>query len=133
MPYYPKDEFKKLAEEIESSGHPHRLTVRELLNYFYQERRSQTVVPWIRSNLSKLGLECHPDFDGVFIDGQVELRKKPTVKSQKANASDAEATPKPDPVPRLTLLPAANRPPVTNGVRHALLLFFKIKKAQVLG
>ncbi|MCH7913809.1 MAG: CBS domain-containing protein [Deltaproteobacteria bacterium] len=113
MPYYPKDEFKKLAEEVKSSGHPHRLTVRELLNYYHQDRRGQGVVSWIRSDLSELGLECNPDFDGVFLDGHVELRKKPTVKSQKANAPDAEATLKPDPVQRLTLLPAANRPPVT--------------------
>ena len=113
MPYYPKDEFKKLAEEIKSSGHPHRLTVRELLHYYHQDRRGQSAVRWIRSNLSELGLECNPDLDGVFLDGQVELRKKPTVKSQKANAPDTEATLKPDPVQRLTLLPAANRPPVT--------------------
>ena len=81
MPYFPKEEFKKLAEEIKSSGQPKKLTVKELLSYFHQERRSKRVIPWIRKNITNLGLECHPDFENVYIDAEIELRKRPTVKA----------------------------------------------------
>ena len=117
MPYYPREEFKNLAEEITSSGKPERMTVRKLLlNYFHQERRSRRVVPWIRTNLNKLGLECYPDFEAVYIDGDIELRKRPTVKSRKKGSSAPQQEPalgRPYPVPRLTLLPAANRQPIS--------------------
>lgn len=120
MPRYsPKREFKTLAEEIKSSGQSKKLTVRELLSYFYQARRSKQVTPWIRRNLSSLGLECYPDFESVYIDATVEIRKLPTLKSQKQHSAtgliptnDLDSVTR-DPVPRITLLPAANRIPVS--------------------
>lgn len=112
MPYYPQEAFKKIADEIKSSGKPQSLTVRRLLRLFHQERRSHRVNPWIRQNLDKLGLDCDPDFEHVFIDAMVELRKKPTVKAEK-KSSDEAGTQFRDPVPRLALLPAANRVPIS--------------------
>ena len=84
MPYTPKDAFKSLTEEIKSTGQSRKLTVRELLSYFHQQRRSDPVVRWIHDNLEKFGIECIPDFEQVFIDSTVELRKKPTIKDQSA-------------------------------------------------
>lgn len=112
MPYYPNEAFKKLAEEIKSSGHSQQLTVRRLLGHFNQERRSNRVTPWIRQNLDKLGLECHPNFEQVYIDSNVELRKKLTVKAAKGDTKEPIAAVR-DPVPRLALLPSANRSPIS--------------------
>lgn len=114
MPYLPKKEFNDLAQEIKSSGHPQKLTVRELLAHFHQERRSKRAVPWIRKNIANLGLECHPDFENVYIDTTIELRKRPTVKAQKqSKEEDEEIKQDKDPVPRIALLPAANKPPIS--------------------
>jgi len=114
MPYHPREEFKKLADEVRSSGQSQSMTVRQLLRYFYQERRSNQVIPWIRQNLVGLGLECTPDFEHVFIDSPVVIRKKPTVKAMKgAEVQTVEVREQRDPVQRLALLPSANRPPVS--------------------
>jgi hypothetical protein len=75
MPYQPKDTFKVLAEDIKSTRQSRKLTVRDLLSYFHQQRRSDRVVRWIRGHLEKFGVECTPDFEQVFIDLEVELRK----------------------------------------------------------
>jgi len=115
MPYPPKKAFKDFAEEIKSSGNPQKLTVRELLAHFHQERRSKRAISWIRKNISNLGLECHPDFENVYIDTTIELRKRLTVKAQKSGKEDDDDEVKADkdPVPRIALLPAANKLPVS--------------------
>ena len=56
MPYQPKDTFKVLAEDIKSTGQSRKLTVRDLLSYFQQLRRSDRVVRWIRGNSEKFGV-----------------------------------------------------------------------------
>lgn len=112
MPYQPKKDFKELAEEIKSSGHPQKLTVRELLAHFHQERRGKRAIPWIRKNISNLGLECDPDFENVYIDTTIELKKRPTVKAQKPDKEE-DIKPDKDPVPRIALLPAANNAPIS--------------------
>jgi len=115
MPYLPKKEFKDLADEIKLSGHSQKLTVRELLAHFHQERRSKRAISWIHKNISNLGLECYPDFENVYIGTTVELRKRPTVKAQKSGKQDDDDDVKADkdPVPRIALLPAANKPPIS--------------------
>jgi CBS domain-containing protein len=120
MPYQPNDEFKKLAEEIKASGKAEEVSVRKLLRYFHQARRSFQVVWWIRHQLKRHGLECIPDFENVFIDSRVELRKLPMVPVKKTNKTDEADVPSDgavdrDPVPRLSLLPSANRVPVSVG------------------
>jgi CBS domain-containing protein len=112
MPYTPKDTFKALTEEIKSTGQSRKLTVRDLLSYFHQQRRTDRVVRWIRLNLERMGIDCNPDFEQVFIDSTVELRKKPTIKAQKSSDGVAPKLVR-DPIPRVALLPAANREPTT--------------------
>jgi hypothetical protein len=113
VPYYPTDEFKKLAEEIKASGKPQKVSVRKLISFFRQARRSWRVIWWIKDQLTKYGLECVPDFENVYIDSLIELRRLPTVPAKKVNSeAAAERASERDPVPRLSLLPAANRAPV---------------------
>ena len=116
MPYHPKDEFVELAEQIVRTGKPHSMTVRELLANFYSERRGKDVVNWIKFKLQQLNLTTHPDFEIVYIDAPVELRKIDRPATKKAEESveiDKAASAAKDPVPRIGMLPAANRPPIT--------------------
>jgi CBS domain-containing protein len=116
--FTPKESFEQIARDIVSTGQPQTMTVRALLAYFHQERRSKIVTPWIEQNLGKLGIESSHDIDSVYLDAEIELRKTPTVASRKKdgqpeNSEDLPAVSLKDPVPRLQLLPAANRPPVS--------------------
>lgn len=112
MPYHPSEEFKKIIDEIKSSGDPHSLSVRKLLRLFHQERRGSGVAAWIHHNLNKNGIESVPDFANVYIDSKIELRKKQAAKKTAALADVPEEDPR-DPVPRLALLPAANKTPIS--------------------
>jgi len=123
MPAYnPKEEFLELAEQIVNSGKPHTLTVRDLLAYFYSERRGKDVVWWIKRKLKSLKLTTKPDFEIVYIDAEIELRKAEPLASKKDSSSnrqepDGDRTYSPsqarEAVPRIGMVPAANRPPVT--------------------
>jgi CBS domain-containing protein len=110
MAYHPSEEFKKIADEVKSSGEPHQLTVRRLLRLFYQERRRGSVVSWIRHNLQKYGLESAPDFENVYIDSRIELRKKAAITKTSKGEDEDDVR---DPVPRIALLPAANKVPTS--------------------
>src|ERR1700721_1798772 len=114
--YAPKDSFIQLAHEVVSTGLSKTIPLRSLLGYFHQERRSKIVTPWIEQNLAKLGIECSHDIDSVYLDAEIELRKKATVSARKKGVGDdseADFAKLKDPVPRLRLLPAANRPPLS--------------------
>jgi predicted transcriptional regulator len=122
MPYQPKKEFLELAKQIVNSGNPHTLTVRDLLAYFYSERRGKDVVWWIKKKLQLEGLTTEPDFEIVYIDADIVLRKAepPAPKqggSSNMNLIATELTASPlqarEAVPRIGMVPAANRPPVT--------------------
>lgn len=106
--YHPSEDFKKIVAEVKTTGKPYPLTVRQLLRYFFQERRSYLVVWWIRQNLQKFGVESQPDFESVYIDAQIKI-----VKTVPAKAEDVPAEEIKDPVSRLALLPAANNVPVS--------------------
>jgi hypothetical protein len=70
---------------------------------------------WIHVNLEKLGIECIPDFEQVFMDSTVELRKKPTIKVQKSSDGMASKIIR-DPIPRLALLQIVSQKP-SQGMR----------------
>jgi CBS domain-containing protein len=120
--YQPKKEFLELAEQIVNSGKPHTLTVRDLLAHFYSERRGKDVVWWIKQKLQLEGLTTEPDFEIVYIDAEIELRKAEPPASKKGSSSNrhepgGDRTYSPsqarEAVPRIGMVPAANRPPVT--------------------
>ena len=116
MPYHPKDEFVELAGHIVRTGKPHSMTVRELLANFYSERRGKDVVAWIKERLKHLNLTTDPDFEIVYIDAPIELRKIGRAETKRADDSvevDKAVSAAKDPVPRIGMLPAANRPPIT--------------------
>lgn len=122
--YIPKEEFLELADQVVKYGKPHTLTVRDLLVYFYSERRGKDVVWWIKHKLQSLKLTTEPDFEIVYIDAEIELRKTEPPASKKGSSSTRQETDGDrtysssqarEAVPRIGMVPAANRPPVTVG------------------
>ncbi|WP_439490429.1 CBS domain-containing protein [Algoriphagus sp.] len=102
---------QELIEKIDqSSGKSVKITPRELLRCFGQERRSKFNNLHIKQFLQDNELVSSPDFLSVYMDVNVELKKKPKAKmttSEKEEAVDY------DPVSRIQLLESANRFPVT--------------------
>ena len=120
--YHPKEEFVELAEQIVKSGKSHTLTVRDLLAYFHSERRGKDVAQWIKRKLKSLKLTTEPDFEIVYIDAEIELRKAEPPASKKSDSIDRQqpdgdrtysSSQARESVPRIGMVSAANRPPMT--------------------
>mgnify|MGYP000742965462 CR=1 FL=1 len=102
---------KELLEKInQSKDKSIKITPRELLKCFDQERRSKFNILRIKQFLQEKELVTSPDFLNVYMDVNVELKKKPKAKISNANE---EETVDYDPVSRIQLLESANRFPVT--------------------
>ncbi|MCC6488801.1 MAG: CBS domain-containing protein [Candidatus Hydrogenedentes bacterium] len=105
MPFKPKDDFVRLTKLIKETGKSRELTVRELLGYFWQERRGKDVTRYMRSKLTSLGVETDPAFDEVHIDSIITLQprmKRPRGRPPKFPKPTATAKPTllPTPTPR---------------------------------
>ena len=123
-------QLKRVAESLESGDSPPTVKVRELLEWFGQQRRGGHVVATVTGALRSTGLATEPDFATAYIDGQLTFLLR----------DDEDALPQPggdhdpkdlkdvnrnttgsgaseafigDPVLRVRMLPAANREPVT--------------------
>jgi CBS domain-containing protein len=112
-----------IAQKIQAGESPDPVTVRTLLAWFDRERRGTWVVRWIRDRLSEAGLTTEPDFDSVWIDGNIRFR---AAAEGPSGAEMVELTPKleaeaavpqapfvggavPDPTHKVGKLEAANR------------------------
>ncbi len=67
---------KEAAEKIRKSGAAKRLTVRQLLALFGQQRRGRHVAAQIRRALRREKLETVPSFEVVHMDAAILLRPK---------------------------------------------------------
>src|SRR2546430_12858517 len=67
--------FKEAAEQIRKSG-PKKLTVRQLLALFGQQRRGRHVAAQIRRALKREKLETDPSFEVVHMDAPILLQRK---------------------------------------------------------
>jgi len=112
--------LEEIADEIQETGEPKRVTVREMLSWFDQQRRGRQVTSRIRSAFRKLEVTTFPDFETAFIDGKVELRpleknsESGSKRQEEANASDDDdVSAHSDPVARIRMLRAANQKPVS--------------------
>jgi len=136
----PEQAFTALCKDVIRTGKPKKISVREVLRAFGQERRGHAVVRVIRGRLRYLGVETEPSFEQEHIDAMVTIvpraKRKPgrpnlpsskTVVAQPAAAEAKALAPKVVviPAPRLeeeaqdegkpyltvALLAAANRKP----------------------
>jgi predicted transcriptional regulator len=126
MSYAPA-ELQDVATRVHA-GETVTLTVRNLLWLFNAQRRGTTVVWYIRMALREVHLATFPDFEQTYIDARVELRPVPlepalegltTVTPQPEVSEETETITRvlvggsvADPVPRVSMLAAANSPPV---------------------
>jgi len=127
MAYAPQT-LKDIAARVHA-GETVLATVRELLSFFGAQRRGSNVVWSIRAALRDQKLITYPDFEQTYIDARIELRPSldevhpaaPVAVAEEQPATDETETISrvvvggsvADPVARVSMLEAANRPPVT--------------------
>ena len=124
------DQLREVADQL-GQGNERSESVRALLSWFGAERRSKWTVLEIRKALRKLKLITEPDFEDVWIGGQIAFHPKPAkgkpVIPEEAGKAVEVGPAKPDgpsaPVPkkpgddvsariRISRLDAANRAPL---------------------
>ena len=64
-------QLKRVAESLESGDSPPTVTLRQLLEWFGQQRRGWRVVATVTGALRSTGLATEPDFATAYIDGQL--------------------------------------------------------------
>lgn len=98
-----KDEFLEIVKEIKENEKEFDITPRELLNYFWCEKRTTGNVAYINRFLNENQLETEPNFVNGWIDGDIVLKHK-----RKATTKNGV-----DPIQRIKLLPSSNREPIS--------------------
>jgi len=129
MPKVPP-QLQAAADQVNETGKPKMIRVRDLLSWFGAQRRGLLVIREIRAALKKAKLVTVPDFEVAYIDQRVKLKApNPTLKTASKNPPDIAPSEKivtteqsyeavvggsvPDPAPRIGMLKAANTPPLT--------------------
>lgn len=69
----PQDRLAEMANVLRSGGKPSVVTVRSFLGLFRAQRRGYLVVEKIRDALATAGLRTEPDFEAVYIDGEISF------------------------------------------------------------
>ena len=96
----------RMNHEVEQDAAPtsERLTVRDFLQKYGYVRRGALINGRIRNQLDNLGLRTNPDFELVWIDGEIEIEIEHDSKSDKSQH---------DRIHRVEMLAAANNKPVS--------------------
>lgn len=66
--------IQKISERLRAGESVPPVTVRKLLSWFGVQRRGIAIVQWIREELTEAGIVTFPDFQSVWIDGDVEFQ-----------------------------------------------------------
>jgi len=98
-----KEDFKEIVKEIQENDKEFQITPRELLSAFGCEKRTKGNVARINRYLEENKLTTSPDYINSWIDGQITIKHKKKARSKKEI----------DPIKRIKLLPAANKPPLS--------------------
>lgn len=123
-------QLRRVAESLQNGDSSPTVTVRQLLEWFGQQRRGWRVVATMKGALRRTGLATEPDFATAYIDGHLTFSlsggKDAVTKPGSdhdpresgevdGNTADSQASVAliEDAVLRVRMLPAANREPVT--------------------
>jgi predicted transcriptional regulator len=98
-----KEEFLEIIKEIKENDKEFEISSRELLGYFYCEKRTSGNVWFINKFLDENLLETEPNYVNGWIDGKILLRHK-----KKATTKNGI-----DPIQRIKLLPSSNNEPLS--------------------
>lgn len=96
----PKEELLKIVEDIKKNDKELKTSPRKLLWFFFFEKRTKWNITRVNQFLEKNNLETEPDYTNVWFDSQIILKHKKKAKSKKEV----------DPIQRVKLLSAANKP-----------------------
>lgn len=97
------DKLKEIVKDIQENDKEFEMSPRDLLWLFYYEKRTKGNRFWINKYLEDNQLEVVPDYTSSWIDGKITLKHKKRATSKKNH----------DPIQRIRLLDAANRPPIS--------------------
>src|SRR5690554_8146552 len=98
-----RDDLKEIVHEIQTNSKEFTISTRDFLGYFHCGKRTKGNKARIDKFLKDNHLETNPDYTNSWIDGEIVLRHKAKAKSK--SKSDA--------IQRISILPSANKPPVT--------------------
>lgn len=99
-----RQDFLEIIKEIqENRDKEFNISPREFLSYFHCEKRTKGNTARIDNFLNSKNLETEPHYSSVWIDGTIKLKHKARARSK----SDR------DPILRISILPSANKPPIT--------------------
>lgn len=98
-----KEHLLSIVAEIQEHDKQFKITPRNLLEAFGFSKRTKWNVVRIDTFLEEHKLETDPNYTDTWVDADITLRHKKKAKSRKDN----------DPIQRVMLLPAANKPPVS--------------------
>ncbi len=98
-----KEEFLELVKEIKENDKEFEITPRELLNFFWCEKRTSGNVAHINRFLNENQLETEPNYVNNWIDSNIILKHK-----KKAITKNGI-----DPIQRIKLLASSNIEPVS--------------------
>jgi predicted transcriptional regulator len=99
-----REDFLEIVREIqENRDKEFELSPRDFLSYFHCEKRTKGNSARIDNFLNTNNLETSPHYSTVWIDGIIKLKHKARARSK----SDS------DPILRISILPSANKPPIT--------------------
>jgi len=105
-----RPEFEEIIKEIKGENKVVVLLAKQLLWYFYCERRTKYNNIVIKNYLKKHKIEVVPDFVSTYLWGNVELKQaeKVRINKQKEDIDNDY-----DPINRIKLLPSANKSPTS--------------------
>lgn len=98
-----REDFNEIIKEIHESGKEFTISAKDFLGYFHYEKRTKGNRGRIDYFLDSNNLETVPNYNNVWIYGNLTLKHKPKAQSKT----------KSDPIQRISILPSANRPPIT--------------------
>tara|TARA_B100001146_G_C16111786_1_gene403973 strand:- start:70 stop:1059 length:990 start_codon:yes stop_codon:yes gene_type:complete len=98
-----KEEFKEIVKEIQENEKEFEFTPRQIIDFFHCTKRTKGNTARVDDYLDTQNLITVPDYKNHYIDGEVRLIHKEKAKSKS----------KTDPIQRISLLPSANKVPVT--------------------
>ncbi len=99
-----RQDFLEIVKEIKANTSKElRITTRDFLSYFGYEKRTKGNNARIDDYLNKHNLETEPYYVNAWIDGEITLKHKAKAKSKSEK----------DPILKISILPSANKPPIT--------------------
>lgn len=98
-----REDFNEIINEIQENNKEFTMSPRDFLAYFHCAKRTKGNTGKIDNFLESKQIETIPNYKNVWIDGELTLKHKPIAKSKTES----------DPIQRISILPSANRIPIT--------------------